>query len=170
MPSAAAPLANDTDLDFKMAWNHYFAQNAVDADTAQGELRRNSFPQPRPGLGTHRLRTSLHPRGDCHHAKTLLAVDAFSTFIGKVAAWAVVLLTMLISWEVFSRYALNKPHAWVLDAQIMLYGTMFMLASAYTLSKNAMCAAMCSTASSARAQAAGICACTSCSSCRVYWR
>ena len=68
--------------------------------------------------------------------KILLAVDAFSTFIGKVAAWAVVLLTMLISWEVFSRYALNKPHAWVLDAQIMLYGTMFMLAGAYTLSKN----------------------------------
>ena len=68
--------------------------------------------------------------------KILLAVDAFSTFIGKVAAWAVVLLTMLISWEVFSRYALNKPHAWVLDAQIMLYGTMFMLAGAYTLAKN----------------------------------
>ena len=68
--------------------------------------------------------------------KILLAVDGFSTFIGKVAAWAVVLLTVLISWEVFSRYALNKPHAWVLDAQIMLYGTMFMLAGAYTLSKN----------------------------------
>ena len=68
--------------------------------------------------------------------KILLAVDAFSTFIGKVAAWAVVLLTLLISWEVFSRYVLNQPHAWVLDAQIMLYGTMFMLAGAYTLSKN----------------------------------
>src|SRR5690606_39597909 len=67
--------------------------------------------------------------------KILLAVDAFSTFIGKVAAWAVVLLTLLISWEVFSRYVLNKPHAWVLDAQIMLYGTLFMFAGAYTLSK-----------------------------------
>ena len=36
----------------------------------------------------------------------------------------------------FSRYVLNKPHAWVLDAQIMLYGTLFMFAGAYTLSKN----------------------------------
>ena len=36
----------------------------------------------------------------------------------------------------FSRYALNHPHAWVLDAQIMLYGTLFMTAGAYTLSKN----------------------------------
>ena len=68
--------------------------------------------------------------------KLLLAIDAISTFIGKVAAWAVVGLTLLISWEVFSRYAMNNPHAWVLDAQIMLYGTLFMLAGAYTLSKN----------------------------------
>lgn len=68
--------------------------------------------------------------------KLLLGIDALSTFIGKVAAWAIVGLTLLITWEVFSRYALNNPHAWVLDAQIMLYGTLFMLAGAYTLSKN----------------------------------
>jgi TRAP-type mannitol/chloroaromatic compound transport system permease small subunit len=63
-------------------------------------------------------------------------VDRFSTWIGKLFAWLVVVLTALITWEVFSRYALNHPHAWVLDAQIMLYGTMFMTAGAYTLSKN----------------------------------
>ena len=66
----------------------------------------------------------------------MLAVDRLSTFIGKFFAWTVVGLTALICWEVFSRYALNKPHAWVLDAQIMLYGTLFMTAGAYTLSKN----------------------------------
>lgn len=66
----------------------------------------------------------------------LLAVDRFSTWIGKACAWSVVLLTLLISWEVFSRYVLNSPHAWVLDAQIMLYGLLFMMAGAYTLSKN----------------------------------
>jgi TRAP-type mannitol/chloroaromatic compound transport system permease small subunit len=68
--------------------------------------------------------------------KTLLAIDRFSTWFGKTCAWTVVLLTGLIVWEVFSRYVLNKPHAWVLDAQIMLYGTLFMTAGAYTLSKN----------------------------------
>ena len=68
--------------------------------------------------------------------KLLLAVDRFSTWIGKAFAWSVVLLTLLISWEVFSRYVLNKPHAWVLDAQIMLYGLLFMTAGAYTLAKN----------------------------------
>ena len=68
--------------------------------------------------------------------KSLWAVDRFSTFVGKAFAWTVVMLMLLITWEVFSRYALNKPHAWVLDAQIMLYGTLFMTAGAYTLSKN----------------------------------
>ena len=63
----------------------------------------------------------------------LLAVDRLSTWIGKAFAWSIVGLTLLISWEVFSRYVLNKPHAWMLDAQIMLYGTLFMTAGAYTL-------------------------------------
>ncbi|WP_137920165.1 TRAP transporter small permease subunit [Hydrogenophaga sp. 2FB] len=66
----------------------------------------------------------------------LWSIDRLSTFIGKVFAWCALLLTLLISWEVFSRYVLNQPHAWVLDAQIMLYGAMFMTAGAYTLSKN----------------------------------
>ena len=68
--------------------------------------------------------------------QSLLAVDRFSTWFGKAFAWLAVLLTLMISVEVFSRYVLNKPHAWVLDAQIMLYGTLFMTAGAYTLSKN----------------------------------
>ena len=68
--------------------------------------------------------------------KMLLTVDRVSTWFGKFTSWSVVLLTLLISWEVFSRYVLNKPHAWVLDAQIMLYGVLFMMAGAYTLAKN----------------------------------
>ncbi|HSV81675.1 MAG TPA: TRAP transporter small permease subunit [Ramlibacter sp.] len=68
--------------------------------------------------------------------KTLLAVDRLSTWMGQLFAWAIVLLTAFISWEVFSRYALGKPHAWMLDVQIMLYGVLFMMAGAYTLAKN----------------------------------
>jgi len=66
----------------------------------------------------------------------LLGVDRLSTWIGKTFAWTALLLTLTISWEVFSRYVLNHPHAWMLDFQIMLYGTLFMTAGAYTLSKN----------------------------------
>ena len=65
-----------------------------------------------------------------------LTVDKVSTFIGHCFSWLVVGLTALIGFEVFSRYVLNSPHAWAFDAQIMLYGTMFMMAGAYTLAKN----------------------------------
>jgi len=69
--------------------------------------------------------------------KILLAVDNFSTFMGRLFAWSIGLLTLLVSWEVFSRYILNHPHAWALDAQIMLYGVLFMMAGAYTLAHQA---------------------------------
>ncbi|MFG6431557.1 TRAP transporter small permease subunit [Roseateles sp. LYH14W] len=67
--------------------------------------------------------------------KLLLAVDRLSTWIGQAFAWLIVALTALISWEVFSRYILNTPHDWNLDAQLMGYGTLFMMAGAYTLAK-----------------------------------
>jgi len=66
----------------------------------------------------------------------LLFVDSVSTWVGKAFSWLIVALTLLISWEVFSRYALDHPHAWAFDVMIMLYGTLFMMAGAYTLSKN----------------------------------
>jgi TRAP-type mannitol/chloroaromatic compound transport system permease small subunit len=68
--------------------------------------------------------------------KLLLAVDKLSTKIGQLCAWAIVALTLLIGWEVFSRYVLTNPHPWVMDASNMLYGLLFMMAGAYTLSKN----------------------------------
>jgi TRAP-type mannitol/chloroaromatic compound transport system permease small subunit len=68
--------------------------------------------------------------------KLLLGVDKMSTWIGQIFSWLIVALTALICWEVFSRYVLNIPHGWVLDVQIMMYGTLFMMAGAYTLSKN----------------------------------
>jgi len=65
--------------------------------------------------------------------KIMMAVDRLTTFVGRFFAWAIALLTLLVSWEVFSRYILNHPHPWALDAQIMLYGVLFMMAGAYTL-------------------------------------
>jgi TRAP-type mannitol/chloroaromatic compound transport system permease small subunit len=68
--------------------------------------------------------------------RVLLAVDRLSTAIGQFFAWTIVILTFGITYEVFSRYVLNEPHDWNLNAQIMLYGTLFMMAGAYTLAKN----------------------------------
>ncbi len=68
--------------------------------------------------------------------KILLTVDKISTRAGQFSAITVVLLTALICWEVFNRYAFNNPQDWVFDITYMLYGIMFMMAGAYTLSKN----------------------------------
>ena len=66
----------------------------------------------------------------------LLTVDKVSTFVGHAFSFLIIVLTLQVSWEVFSRYALDAPHAWAFDAMIMLYGTLFMMAGAYTLAKN----------------------------------
>jgi TRAP-type mannitol/chloroaromatic compound transport system permease small subunit len=68
--------------------------------------------------------------------KLLLFVDKVSTWVGHTFSWFIVSLTLLISWEVFSRYALDHPHAWAFDAMIQMYGTLFMMSGAYTLAKN----------------------------------
>ena len=68
--------------------------------------------------------------------KLLLFVDRLSTWVGQAFSWLIVALTLHISWEVFSRYALDNPRAWAFDAMIMLYGTLFMMAGAYTLAKS----------------------------------
>jgi TRAP-type mannitol/chloroaromatic compound transport system permease small subunit len=63
----------------------------------------------------------------------LHAADRFSTFAGKAAAWLIVVLMVVVCAEVFKRYALNAPTAWIYDVNNMLYGTLFMMGGAYTL-------------------------------------
>src|ERR671939_282286 len=61
------------------------------------------------------------------------AVDRVSYFSGKAFAWLIVALTLVVSIEVFKRYILNAPTAWIFDFNNMLYGTLFMMCGAYTL-------------------------------------
>ena len=63
-------------------------------------------------------------------------VDKVSTWVGHTFSWLIMVLTLMITWEVFSRYVLDHPHPWAFDAMIMMYGSVFMMAGAYTLSKN----------------------------------
>src|SRR3954470_8200010 len=78
----------------------------------------------------------LTPRGDLPMQKLLLTVDRISTWVGQLFAWLIVALTVLMTWEILSRRFFDAPHAWTFDAQIQLYGTLFMMAGAYTLSKS----------------------------------
>ena len=68
--------------------------------------------------------------------KALLFVDRLSTWVGQAFSWFIVALTLHVTWEVFRRYALDSPRPWAFDVMIYFYGTLFMMAGAYTLSKN----------------------------------
>jgi TRAP-type mannitol/chloroaromatic compound transport system permease small subunit len=65
--------------------------------------------------------------------RLLHTADQISTWVGKAFAWLIVVLMLLVCAEVFKRYALNAPTAWIFDANNMLYGTLFMMGGAYTL-------------------------------------
>ncbi len=70
--------------------------------------------------------------------KILLTIDRISTFAGQAVSWLIIGLTFLITYEVFVRYALDSPHQWAFDIMLQMYGTLFMMSGAYTLSKNGM--------------------------------
>jgi TRAP-type mannitol/chloroaromatic compound transport system permease small subunit len=68
--------------------------------------------------------------------RTLIWIDNVSTFVGKAFAWSIVALTLLICYDVAVTMLFRKPLVWAFDAEYMLYGTLFMMAGAYTLSRN----------------------------------
>ena len=65
--------------------------------------------------------------------RVIRTVDLVSYWTGKTFAWLIVALTLVVSVEVFKRYILNRPTAWIFDFNSMLYGTLFMMCGAYTL-------------------------------------
>ena len=65
------------------------------------------------------------------------AAERFSTWLGKAFAWLIVGLMLVVSVEVFKRYILNAPTAWIFDANNMFYGTLFMMCGAYALANDA---------------------------------
>jgi TRAP-type mannitol/chloroaromatic compound transport system permease small subunit len=62
-------------------------------------------------------------------------VDQMSLWIGHSFGWCILILTFGISYEVFVRYALRAPTTWAYDIGYMMYGAMFLMAGAYTLSR-----------------------------------
>jgi TRAP-type mannitol/chloroaromatic compound transport system permease small subunit len=68
--------------------------------------------------------------------RLLHTADRISTWTGKAFAWLIVALMAVVCVEVFKRYALNAPTAWIYDVNNMMYGTLFMMCGAYTLSQD----------------------------------
>lgn len=63
-------------------------------------------------------------------------IDSLSTWVGKSFAWLILVLTLGISYEVFVRYVLRAPTTWAFDFSYINYGALFLMAGAYTLSRN----------------------------------
>lgn len=67
---------------------------------------------------------------------TVLFIDKISGWIGKAFAWLIMAMTLGVSYEVFMRYALNNPTSWAFDVTYIMYGGLFMMGGAYTLSRD----------------------------------
>ncbi len=61
--------------------------------------------------------------------------DRISAWFGKAFAWTILVMTFGMAYEVFVRYLLNAPTSWSLDVSFIMYGTLFMMGGAYTLSR-----------------------------------
>lgn len=66
----------------------------------------------------------------------LFFIDSLSTWVGKAFAWLILVLTFGVSYEVFVRYVLRAPTTWAFDISYITYGALFLMAGAYTLSRN----------------------------------
>lgn len=63
--------------------------------------------------------------------------DTVCMWFGKAFAWAIMVMIFGVTYEVFVRYVLRDPTPWAFDISYMMYGSLFMMAGAYTLSRNA---------------------------------
>jgi TRAP-type mannitol/chloroaromatic compound transport system permease small subunit len=66
----------------------------------------------------------------------LFFIDRLSAGVGKAFGWCIVIMTLGTCYEVFMRYLLRSPTNWAFDLSYMMYGALFMMAGAYTLSRN----------------------------------
>jgi TRAP-type mannitol/chloroaromatic compound transport system permease small subunit len=62
-------------------------------------------------------------------------IDRLSKAVGHAFAWCIVILAVGTSYEVFVRYALRDPTSWAFDLSYLMYGGLFYMAGAYTLSR-----------------------------------
>jgi len=61
------------------------------------------------------------------------AIETISNWSGIVTAWLIIPMTIAVTWEVVARHFFRAPTIWAFDVTYMLYGTHFMLGTAYTL-------------------------------------
>lgn len=69
-------------------------------------------------------------------SRYIVLIDRINEAVGKAFGWCIIVLTFAMSYEVFVRYVLSAPTQWAYDISYVLYGALFIMAGAYTLSRN----------------------------------
>ncbi|MEO8302837.1 MAG: TRAP transporter small permease subunit [Betaproteobacteria bacterium] len=69
-------------------------------------------------------------------SRFIYGVDQLSRMVGHAFAWCIIILTFGTSYEVFVRYVLDSPTSWAFDFSYLMYGALFFMAGAYTLSRS----------------------------------
>ncbi|MDD9877956.1 MAG: TRAP transporter small permease subunit [Magnetovibrio sp.] len=68
--------------------------------------------------------------------RIIFLIDSLTAWAGKAFAWTILILTFGVAYEVFVRYVMRDPTSWAFDISYMMYGTLFMMAGAYALSRD----------------------------------
>ena len=101
------------------------------------ETAPRAFPEGSLPVTRHTM-IARAPCADVHMAVSnpLLLIDRFTTRVGKLSAWLLIGLMLLVCGDVFARYVLNRPSQWGFELSTMMYGVLFMMCGAYTLAQD----------------------------------
>jgi TRAP-type mannitol/chloroaromatic compound transport system permease small subunit len=67
--------------------------------------------------------------------RIIYGIDRLNKTVGHAFSWCALILTLGTCYEVFVRYVLNDPTSWAFDLSYLMYGAVFFMAGAYTLSR-----------------------------------
>ena len=67
--------------------------------------------------------------------RLIYTIDQLNKTIGHAFAWCIIIVTFGTCYEVFVRYVLDDPTSWAFDMSYLMYGAIFYMAGAYTLSR-----------------------------------
>ena len=80
---------------------------------------------PRPPMAGDKAVTSI-----------IYSIESLNIWIGRAFGWAILILTLSVSYEVFVRYVLNAPTVWAFDMMVQMYGALFLMAGPYALAQD----------------------------------
>lgn len=64
------------------------------------------------------------------------SIDMLNEWAGRIAAWLIIPLCLIVTYDVILRYIFNRPTVWAWDIDVQLLGASVVLGGGYTLLYN----------------------------------